>query len=58
MIFAEDGKPLFLDGAISEELAREAAESEASLASHTLAELVDSQIPGVETAEKTESAAE
>lgn len=58
VIFAEDGKPLFLDGAISEELAREAAESEASLASHTLAELVDSQISGVETAEKTDSAAE
>ena len=58
VIFAEDGKPLFLDGAISVELAREAAESEASLESHTLAELLDAQISRSQAVEKTESAGE
>ena len=41
MIFAEDGKPLFLDRAVSGELDREVAEGEARLRSRTLADLIE-----------------
>jgi len=58
VIFAEDGKPLFLDGATSGELAREASESEASLASRTLAELVDARVSDAERPEKADRVAE
>jgi DNA-binding IscR family transcriptional regulator len=39
-VFAADGLPLFLDGAVAGELAREATVNESELRTHSLADLV------------------